>query len=109
MHALAEGRRPNEDSCADLDTAESQLRFYSYSAQQARRSAERVFEEKNKMSTIAKMVKVSKRLFLAVYVSRGKLKPQFPALGSQRMCPNCGRITSRSKAACLECGKALTA
>ena len=48
-------------------------------------------------------------VFLAVYVSRGKLKPQFPALRSQRMCPNCGRITSRSKAACLECGKALTA
>jgi hypothetical protein len=35
-------------------------------------------------------------VFLAVYVSRGKLKPQFPALGSQRMYPNCGRITSRS-------------
>lgn len=48
-------------------------------------------------------------VFLAVYVSRRKLKPQFPALGSQRMCPNCGGITSRSKTACLECGKALTA
>jgi hypothetical protein len=47
-------------------------------------------------------------IFLAVYVRR-KLKPQFPALGSQRMCPNCGEITSRSKTACLECGKALTA
>jgi hypothetical protein len=33
-------------------------------------------------------------VFLAVYVRR-KLKPQFPALGSQRMCPNCGGITSR--------------
>ena len=109
MHALAEGRRPNEDSCADMGPAERQLRFCSCSAQQARRSAERAFEEENTMSTIATMVKDSKRLLLAVYLSRGKLKPQFPALGSQRMCPNCGRITSRSHAACLECGKALTA
>jgi hypothetical protein len=28
-------------------------------------------------------------------------------LGSQRMCPFCGLITSRYKACCLECGKSL--
>ena len=27
--------------------------------------------------------------------------------GSQRMCPFCGLITSRSKSSCLECGKSL--
>jgi len=27
--------------------------------------------------------------------------------GSQRMCPFCGLITSRSKPFCLECGKSL--
>jgi len=38
-----------------------------------------------------------------------KLKPQIAGFGSQRMCPSCGLITSRSKACCLECGKPLTA
>ncbi len=38
-----------------------------------------------------------------------KLKPQIAGLGSQRMCPSCGLITSRLKACCLECGKSLTA
>jgi len=38
-----------------------------------------------------------------------KLKPQIVGLGSQRMCPFCGLITSRSKAHCLECGKSLIA
>jgi hypothetical protein len=28
-------------------------------------------------------------------------------LGSQRMCPFCGLITSRRKTCCLECGKSL--
>jgi hypothetical protein len=34
-----------------------------------------------------------------------KLKPQAARLGSQRMCPSCGLITSRLKANCMECGK----
>ena len=34
-----------------------------------------------------------------------RLKPQIAGFGSQRMCPSCGLITSRSKAFCLECGK----
>jgi hypothetical protein len=38
-----------------------------------------------------------------------KLKPQIAGLGSQRMCPSCGLITSRLKACCLECGQSLTA
>ena len=38
-----------------------------------------------------------------------KLKPQVAGSGSQRMCPNCGLITSRLKASCLECGKPFTA
>jgi predicted amidophosphoribosyltransferase len=37
-----------------------------------------------------------------------KLKPQAARLGSQRMCPSCGLITSRLKARCMECGKPLT-
>jgi len=37
-----------------------------------------------------------------------KLKPQADRLGSQRMCPSCGLITSRLKASCMECGKHLT-
>ena len=38
-----------------------------------------------------------------------KLKPQIAGFGSQRMCPSCGLITSRSKPCCLECGKSLPA
>jgi hypothetical protein len=36
------------------------------------------------------------------------LRPQIAGFGSQRMCPSCGLITSRSKPCCLECGKSLT-
>jgi hypothetical protein len=36
-----------------------------------------------------------------------RLKPQIAGLGSQRVCPSCGLLTSRFKACCLECGKAL--
>jgi hypothetical protein len=36
-----------------------------------------------------------------------KLKPEIAGFGSQRMCPFCGLITSRSKSSCLECGKSL--
>jgi len=35
------------------------------------------------------------------------LKPTNQDCGSQRMCPFCGLITSRSKRCCLECGKPL--
>jgi len=38
-----------------------------------------------------------------------RLKPQIAGFGSQRMCPSCGFITSRSKAFCLECGKSFPA
>ena len=36
-----------------------------------------------------------------------KLTPGMAGYGSQKMCPYCGLITSRSKAFCLECGKSL--
>jgi hypothetical protein len=38
-------------------------------------------------------------------------KPKAPVAeyGSQRMCPSCGLITSRSKAYCLECRQSLAA
>ena len=36
-----------------------------------------------------------------------KLTPRIAGYGSQKMCPYCGLITSRSKACCLECGKSL--
>lgn len=45
---------------------------------------------------------------LSLYKIR-KLKPGVARLGSQRMCPSCGLITSRLKERCLECGQSLTA
>jgi len=36
---------------------------------------------------------------------RIRLKPQVAGFGSQRMCPSCGLIKSRSREFCLECGK----
>jgi hypothetical protein len=44
-------------------------------------------------------------LVLAYRVRR--TKPQTAGYASQRMCPACGLITPRAKAACLECGKVL--
>lgn len=41
---------------------------------------------------------------LVVYRMR-RLKPQMAGYAAQRMCPACGLITPRSKAACLECGR----
>jgi len=38
-----------------------------------------------------------------------RLKPRIAGVGSQRMCPSCGLITSRLKACCLECGNPFTA
>lgn len=35
------------------------------------------------------------------------LAPPARGFASQRMCPFCGLITSRSKTSCLECGKSL--
>ena len=35
------------------------------------------------------------------------ITPAPPGFASQRMCPFCGLITSRSKNSCLECGKSL--
>jgi len=37
-----------------------------------------------------------------------KMKPEVARLGSQRMCPSCGLITSRLKANCMECGRPFT-
>jgi hypothetical protein len=46
--------------------------------------------------------------YLGFYLfQRRTVDPRGPAIGAQRMCPHCGRITARSRAACLECGKAL--
>jgi hypothetical protein len=42
--------------------------------------------------------------FVLVYRVR-RLKPEMGGYASQRMCPACGLITPRSKAACLECGR----
>jgi hypothetical protein len=36
-----------------------------------------------------------------------RIKPQKAGYASQRMCPACGLITPRAKAACMECGKVL--
>jgi hypothetical protein len=38
-----------------------------------------------------------------------RLRPQMAGYAAQRMCPSCGLITPRSKAACVECGKAFVA
>ncbi len=45
---------------------------------------------------------------LLLYLMR-KSKRGIAGFGSQRMCPSCGLITSRSKAFCLECGESLPA
>ena len=34
-----------------------------------------------------------------------RLKPAMAGYASQRMCPACGLITPRLKAACVECGR----
>jgi len=47
-------------------------------------------------------------VFVAVMVYRmRRLRPQVAGYASQRMCPACGLITPRAKAACMECGKVL--
>jgi hypothetical protein len=43
---------------------------------------------------------------LALVYRMRRLKPQMAGYAAQRMCPACGLITPRSKAACMECGKA---
>jgi hypothetical protein len=43
-------------------------------------------------------------VFLVYLFFRRQKEGQFPALGTQRMCPHCGRITARAHATCLECG-----
>ena len=35
------------------------------------------------------------------------MEPREGDIGSQRMCPFCGRITPRNETCCLECGKEL--
>jgi len=44
-------------------------------------------------------------LLVIFYYRIRRLRPQMAGYASQRMCPACGLITPRSKAACLECGK----
>ena len=48
-------------------------------------------------------------VLFAILLLRWMLKPKLQAarLGSLRMCPSCGLITSRLKARCMECGKPL--
>jgi hypothetical protein len=52
-----------------------------------------------------------RRRLAAIAASISKLfafiTPTAPGFASQRMCPFCGLITSRSKNSCLECGKSL--
>ena len=48
-------------------------------------------------------------LMILLFRRMRRLKPQLAGFQSQRMCPNCGLITSRLKASCLECGKPFTA
>jgi hypothetical protein len=58
------------------------------------------------MNAIVISVGVLAAVFAAVWVYRMRwLRPQIAGYASQRMCPACGLITPRSKAACLECGK----
>lgn len=58
------------------------------------------------MNAITISVSVLAVVFAALLFYRlRKLKPQMAGYASQRMCPACGLITPRSKAACLECGK----
>jgi hypothetical protein len=58
--------------------------------------------------TLPTFVTLSLRNFKA---SERSIRPklQIVGFGSQRMCPSCGLITSRSKEFCLECGKSLPA
>jgi predicted amidophosphoribosyltransferase len=44
-------------------------------------------------------------LAFGLFYKMRRLKLQVAGYASQRMCPACGLITPRSKAACLECGK----
>jgi len=46
---------------------------------------------------------------LVLFYRMRRLKPQMSGYAAQRMCPACGLITPRSKAACVECGKAFVA
>jgi hypothetical protein len=52
-----------------------------------------------------------RRRFAAIKASGSNLfaslAPPVRGFASQRMCPFCGLITSRSKSSCLECGKSL--
>jgi hypothetical protein len=52
-----------------------------------------------------------RRRLTAIKASVSKLfesvSPPVRGFASQRMCPFCGLITSRSKTSCLECGKSL--
>jgi len=62
------------------------------------------------MNAITISVTVLAVVFALVLVYRmRRLKPQMAGYASQRMCPACGLITPRSKAACLECGKVFLA
>ena len=61
------------------------------------------------MSAISISLSLLIALFAILVLYRRRKLPQISGYGSQRMCPSCGLITSRLKACCLECGKALTA
>ena len=60
------------------------------------------------MNAVAISVSLLAVLFLIGWVvlhRMRRLRPQMAGYGAQRMCPACGLITPRAKAACLECGK----
>jgi len=58
------------------------------------------------MTTIAICVSVLAVVFVVVLAYKvRRWKPQMAGYASQRMCPACGLITPRSKAACVECGR----
>lgn len=60
------------------------------------------------MHVIGICVGVLVAVFAVVMTYRTRrIRPQMAGYASQRMCPACGLITPRAKAACLECGKVL--
>jgi hypothetical protein len=59
----------------------------------------------NAIGITVSVVAVVGAVLVFCYYRMRRLKPQMAGYGSQRMCPACGLITPRSKAACMECGR----
>lgn len=63
-------------------------------------------ESRTAMGAIGICAGVLALVFAAVMVYKlRRMRPQMAGYASQRMCPACGLITPRAKAACMECGK----